>query len=106
MDIEGEDENDIFPTLYLYDNNDEVINSVYMEDIVGHYINLKGIKAVITDKCKRNYGTECVLYPCDFSGWVIPNSNMHCIWFRDKQGNEYHDKDFDADDWTLDTYEN
>lgn len=105
MDIEGKDEDDIFPTLYLYDKDDKIINSIYMKDIIGHYINLKGIKAIITNKYKRNYGTECALYPCDFSGWVIPDSNMRCLWFRDIQGREYHNKDFDADDWSLDTYE-
>lgn len=105
MDIEGKDENDIFPTLYLYDKDDKIIDSIYMKDIIGYYINLKGIKAIITNKYKRNYGTECALYPCDFSGWVIPDSNMRCLWFRDIQGREYHNKDFDADNWSLDTYE-
>lgn len=106
MDIEGKREIDIFPTLYLYDEDNKIIDSIFMRNIVRQYINLNGIEATITDKHNRHYGSKCKLFPVDYSGWVVPNDCLDCAYYVDLQRREYHDKDFDADDRSLDTYEN
>lgn len=103
MSIEGE--YSLFPTLYLYDKNNEIIEKKYMRYIIGRYINLHGFEATIIKESSHRYGSKRRLYPVDFSGWVIPNNKVSCVWFRDKQGIEWKTKDLDADNWSLDTYE-